>query len=123
MHSPRFVNITDLRSATRAEEEDDFDEQSADDSNGDLQMSGYQDVDDKDPVLTDIKLTCSDCEGEKDRRTQMEEKVREMSDNIQRLERKVDSLINALVSQGKNISNDAPSLVEVHSSPQRTTNV
>lgn len=121
-HSPRFINITDLLSATLSEENEDFEEHVDDLSMGDLQVSGYKDIEGKDQILRNIKLTCSDCEGEKGRRTQMEEKFREMSENVQRLERKVDSLINALILTQAKRTNEEQSLVEVHVDSQKNTN-
>lgn len=118
VHSSRFVNITDLRSATRTEEIDEQDNDN--ESDGDLILSGYEAEDSEEPLLTDIKLTCSDCETEKGRSKEMEVKVQEMSDNIQRLERKIDSLVNALLIQG-NISSDKLSLVDVRT--EKTTQV
>ncbi|KAK3696477.1 hypothetical protein QZH41_011803, partial [Actinostola sp. cb2023] len=119
VHSPRFVNITDLRSAIRPEnmESVDFDEEEENESDEDFKLAGYEVEENDEPVLTDIQLTCSDCENDKNVRKSMQDKVREMSDSIRRLESKVDTLLNALVKQG----NDESSLVDVEVHGHDTT--
>lgn len=113
-HSPRFINITDIQSAIRAEKIKN--QEDGNDSGGEISLSGFEVEDAEEPLLTDMKLTCSDCESHKTTRKDMEMKMREMSDDIQRLERKIDTLVNSLLlsSQGSSTSSDQQSTVQVH---------